>query len=183
MPHRIDIDSLHEEVFVLLNFCYASGTFASRHDLNPLEDEGVSYQYYLDWLKFLLSEKLISCGIRTRIILDFLKDEDSEIDLHKEDRNICQRHKVGTLSGETIRLTIREICNKVVHADSISPQVRDHESKPNCECWTGRLLLAGRKRNQKWKLDLDLAEFCLALEEFIDFVEGSYDWHRIYKYD
>ena len=47
MPHRIDIDSIHEDAFLLLNLCYASKEFSQMHRLDPLDgSRGVGYSYY-----------------------------------------------------------------------------------------------------------------------------------------
>jgi hypothetical protein len=182
MPHRIDIDSIHEDAFLLLNLCYAGKEFSQKHKLNPSDDtRGVGYAYYFGWLKFQLSEKLIACAVKTRITLDFLKDEDSDVDLVGEDREICNRHHIGRLEGDSVTLSVREVRNKVIHADSVSPDSEAYDGE--CERWNGWLSLHGAKGSTEWHLYLDLAAFCLALDELIVFLEESYDWHRVYKYD
>lgn len=182
MPHRIDIDSIHEDIFLLLNLCYASKEFSLKHKLDPgIDGRGVGHSYYFGWLKSLLSEKLITCATKTRITLDFLKDEDSEVNLVAEDLKICNRHSIGTLQGDSAVLSIREVCNKVIHALSVSPEVETQEGE--CERWTGRINLRGTKGSLEWTLHLDLAEFSLALDELIDFLEENYDWYDIYNFD
>ncbi len=128
-----------------------------------------------------MSEKLIGCAVKTRITLDFLKDEDQAVDLSTEDREICKRHELGRLKGDSVSLCIREVCNKVIHTESVSPDIEACDGE--CERWNGWLYLHGARGNAKWTLHLDLAAFCLALEEMIFFLEESYDWHHVYKYD
>ncbi|MEY2428369.1 MAG: hypothetical protein QOJ40_1254 [Verrucomicrobiota bacterium] len=49
MPHRIDIDSIHQDIFLLLNLCYASEEFSKRHKLDAVKDSyGISYAFYFD---------------------------------------------------------------------------------------------------------------------------------------
>jgi hypothetical protein len=182
MPHRIDIDSIHRDVFMLLNLCYAGDEFSQRHKLDPMSDSReVGYGYYFGWLKQQLSEKLIACSIKTRITLDILRIECDEVDLVQEDKEICKRHNIGTLKGDAANLSIREVCNKVIHADSVSPNVVSYDG--NCERWNGFVTLRGVKGKARWQLDLDLAAFCLALNEMLAFSEENCDWHRVYKYD
>jgi hypothetical protein len=49
--------------------------------------------------------------------------------------------------------------------------------------WNGDLVLSGRKDGKPWNLHLNLAQFCHALDEFIDQMENKYDWYHIYKHD
>jgi hypothetical protein len=94
---------------------------------------------------------------------------------------ICKRHNLGRLEGDSVGLSVREVCNKVIHADSVSPDSESYNGE--CERWNGWLSLHGTKGKTGWQLHLDLAAFCLALDELIVFLEESYDWHRVYKYD
>ncbi len=182
MPHYIDINSIREDIFLLLNLCYAGEPFSRKHKLCPADDvRGITYSYYFDRLKFLLSEKLIACAIKTRIAVDFLKDENSGVDLIVEDKSICKGYDLGRIEGDSVVLSVREVCNKVIHAESMSPDIETYGDAGDCERWNGWLTLDGVKGQAKWKLHLNLAGFCLALENLVVFLEENYDWHRVYK--
>ncbi|MDB5730183.1 MAG: hypothetical protein JWQ03_78 [Variovorax sp.] len=70
MIHRVDIDSIHRNVFLLLNLCYAVETFGKTHDLFIYDEtDPVNSPYYVGWLKFTLSEKLIDvASFRTPLV-------------------------------------------------------------------------------------------------------------------
>ena len=194
MPHHLDIDSIHENIFVLLNICHASKTFAQTHDLDPSNPIGnIDYAYYIGWLKYLLSEKLIECSVKTRILFDFLRNEDEQIDLLDEDKGISKGYNLGYFSPPNGKVTLRECCNKIIHAISISPNMQigddehvldeEQDEKREWEYWDGTMLLRGSKGKEEWVFQLHVAPFCEALEDFVSFIEQSYDFSQIYKYD
>jgi hypothetical protein len=194
MPHHIDIDSIHQNVFSILHLCYGSKTFAQSHSIDAMKIEGnIHYEYYFGWLKYILSEKLIEISIKTRIAMDFLSDEDDNIDLYKEDKKISSEYNIGFFIGNDNSVTIRETCNKIIHALSIVPNEEEGEDehffdeenskKREWEYWNGVLELKGYNRGKEWNFTLHVSDFCLAVEDFICFLEGSYDWSHVYKYD
>ena len=194
MPHHIDIDSIHQIVFLILHLCYGSKTFAQAHRIDAMRIEGnINYEYYFGWLKFLLSEKLIEISIKTRIAMDFLSEEDDHIDLYEEDQIISSDYNIGFFIGNDSLVTIRETCNKIVHAISIIPNEEEgddehflddeNSNKREWEYWNGVLELKGSNRGKEWKFTLHVSDFCLAVEEFICFIEDSFDWSHVYKYD
>lgn len=194
MPHRIDIDGISENLFILQNLSLASRTFCEKYRINRYS-EGKSefdWYYYLGWLKSIVSEKLIECGIKVRILQDFLREEDEGIDFADLDQRACSGLALGQFHLGSDPLTLREACNKILHATEVKLVWKDvaseeedereaDEDRP--EYWNGSVMLEGTKGNREWKLELYIVDFCRALERLLSELGDSVDWYHIYKYD
>jgi hypothetical protein len=200
MAHRLDIDSIHQNVVLLLNLCYAAETFGRTHDLSAMEEsDPVNGPYYVGWLKFTLSEKLIDVAIKTRILLDIVRAEEKiykedgvayAIDSVALDDEITQQYNIGFFVNSEEKVSIREACNKIVHALEIRPllekgegeHVLDEESdvKREWKFWDGSLDLTGSRGKEEWVFTLHISEFCQALDQFVGHIEVNLDWSSIH---
>ena len=194
MPHRIDIAAISENLFILQNLSLASRTFCEKYRINRYS-EGESefdWYYYLGWLKSIVSEKLIECAIKVRILQDLLREEDEEIDFADLDQRACSGLALGQFHLGSDPLTLREACNKSLHATEVNLVWEDvasegedereaDEDRP--EYWNGSVMLEGTKGNREWKLELYIVNFCIALDRLLAELGDSVDWYHIYKYD
>jgi hypothetical protein len=194
MPHRIDIDGISENLFILQNLSLASRSFCEKYRINQYSEEESEFDwyYYLGWLKSIVSEKLIDCAIKVRILQDFLREEDEEIDFADLDQRACSDLVLGQFHAGSDPLTLREACNKIIHATKVNLVWKDvasgaedereaDEDRP--EYWNGSVMLEGSKGNKEWKLELYVVDFCIALERLLSELGDSVDWYHIYKYD
>jgi hypothetical protein len=202
MPHRVDIDSIHQNSFLLLNIAYGAKEFARTHDLASDDDYPITGGYYVGWLKFTLSEKLIDTAIKTRIILDMVRAEEKQyeaggekyvVDSRDLDKKISSKYNIaGVVEGDA-EITVRECCNKIIHALDIQPIYEggddDHfldeesEAKREWKYWGGSLDLSGLKGQEEWHFELHVSDFCTALEELVSELEGSVDWQSLHYDD
>ncbi|HYX72828.1 MAG TPA: hypothetical protein VE732_08655, partial [Nitrososphaera sp.] len=76
MSHSVDIDGIHESIFLLQNLGFASRSFCKAHHIHRDSEtrEDFGWDYYRGWLKSLVCDLLIQCATKTRIIQDMLKD-------------------------------------------------------------------------------------------------------------
>ena len=193
MPHRIDIDGISENLFILQNLSLASRSFCEKYRINQYSEEESEFDwYYLGWLKSIVSEKLIDCAIKVRILQDFLREEDEEIDFADLDQRACSDLVLGQFHAGSDPLTLREACNKIIHATKVNLVWKDvasgadderaaDEYRP--EYWNGSVMLEGSKGNREWKLELYVVDFCIALERLLSELGDRVDWYHIYKYD
>jgi hypothetical protein len=129
MPHHVNIDSLYENLFLLVNVCFGAKAFAKSCDLSYENgDEMLGGHFHYGWLQAVVSEKLIDTSIKSRIVFDIVIgeqrycEEDGSgygFDLREVDEKICGRYNIGYVyENETVSL--REACNKIIHADDIT---------------------------------------------------------------
>ena len=194
MPHRIDIDGISENLFILQNLSLASRSFCEKYRINQYSEEESEFDwyYYMGWLKSIVSEKLIDCAIKVRILQDFLREEDEEIDFADLDQRACSDLVLGQFHAGSDPLTLREACNKIIHATKVNLVWKDvasgaedereaDEDRP--EYWNGSVMLEGSKGNREWKFELYVVGFCIVLKRLLSELGDSVDWYHIYKYD
>jgi len=200
MTHRLNIDEIHENIFLVLNMCYAAEKFAKKHDLTTYDEADlVNGPYYVGWLRNQLSEKLVEISIKMRILLDLIAKEEARykkegssylVDTKAIDGRIVGDFNIGYLTPTKTPLTIREAANKIIHALEVilitefgdGEHELDEESPTKREWtyWNGTLELRGAKWTDEWSLTLNVPEFCRAVHEFISEVECNVDWSSIH---
>ncbi len=186
MPHVIDIDGMYEKLFVLTNLCIASPHFCSLHDIGYYcEEQEYDWHYYFGHLKVLVSKNLIHCAISLRILQDFLKTEE-DVDFASLDKDALDGISLGAFVRGSGNLTLREACNKIIHATEFTLSWQDLEMNARGETpefWDGKVILQGERDGKEWQVNLDAATFCTAARRLLRSLEDTVDWHHLYKYD
>ena len=81
MPHKVNIDSIYENIFLLVNVCFGAKAFAKSRDLSyENEDEVLGGHFYYGWLQAVVSEKLIDTSIKSRIVFDIVMSQQQEFE-------------------------------------------------------------------------------------------------------
>ncbi len=86
MPHAINIDGIHESLFILQQLSFASKSFCKTYKIVNGESghSEIDWYYYYGNLKSLMCENIIGASIKLRILEDIIKaDEGNEIDFGK----------------------------------------------------------------------------------------------------
>lgn len=184
MPHLIDFDGLEHDLFVLQHTAYGSREFCEKFDLNMNSDCG-DYEWweYKGLLKSYVSKTIIESAIKLRIIQDFAKNNDSELDIKALDREARKGVAIESISGLSSSLSIRESCNKIVHSTEARMHWINSHNKPEVEYWSGIYKLFGENKNKKWQVELNIPEWCIAMIRFNQKMQEEVDWHHAYKHD
>lgn len=187
MPHRIDIDGISRNLFVLRHLAVGSRPVCQELRIDRYEegDKLLGWNYYLGWLKFIVSQTLIETAIKVRIMQDFLKaDPEGSTDIGPVEAEINAAHVIGHFVPALTPLPLREACNKIIHASDVTLVWLDSQDKQGkYEFWNGTVNLDGSKGAEAWSCQLYTPAFCTALEAFLMRVEEIVDWHYIFKYD
>jgi len=187
MPHRIDIDGINRNLFVLRHLVAGSRPVCQELRINRCvgNDDPFGWKYYLGWLKSIVSQTLIETAIKFRILQDFLKLESQEsMDLRPIKEKINEPRVVGYFVPELKPLMLREACNKIIHANVVMlVWLNADDEKGKYEYWNGTVDLDGCKGQDAWSCQLYTSAFCTALDEVLLLIEEKVDWARIYEYD
>ncbi len=185
MSHSVDVDGIHESLFLLQNLCSASEPFCRQHKIGRYAEESgdFGWDYYFGWLKSSLCNHLIQCATKMRILQDLLSEYDEELDFVALDKDALKGLTIGRFHAGNDRLTVREACNKIIHATEVTLDWTEISKKDETEYWSGVLWLEGTKGRSKWKLELRVSEFCTALSRLLTELENQVDWYHLYKYD
>ncbi len=187
MPHRIDIVGISRNLFVLKHMVAGSRVVCQELRINrdDEDDTPFGWNYYLGWMKSIVSQTLIETAIKVRIMLDFLQSDRGEgTDLRPIEAQINEAHIVGHFVPRLLALPIREACNKIIHANEMSLVWIDaKEEAGQYEFWNGTVDLDGHKGKEPWSCQLYTNVFCNAMEHLLSQVEETVDWYHIYKFD
>jgi hypothetical protein len=187
MPHRIDIDGISRNLFILINLAYASEHFCEEARVNRSDGDAKTFgwSYYIGWLKSTVSEVLIETAIKYRILQDFLQDEDfGPVDFSDLDKRARGDMLVGRFFPSGEALPLREACNKIIHAKEVRLSwISRRHDEGSYEFWNGDVFLEGQKGQVYWECELYAVNFCIALQHSLSLLEDLVDWHDVYKYD
>lgn len=184
MPHLIDFDGLESDLFVLQHAAYGSRAFCEKFDLHS-DCYGKDFEWweYKGILKTYVSNKIIEAAIKVRMLQDFAKHDDSDIDLKKLDADARKGLSIGSINGLSTPLSLRESCNKIVHATEARMQWVSSEAKPEVEYWDGVYELFGENKGVGWQVDLNIPEWCTCMIRFNKAIQETVDWQHVYKHD
>lgn len=184
MPHTLNIDGVSENAFDLQMLVHSSKSFCATHHVAWGEESPgeFDWEYYFGWLKSSLCEKLIRSAITLRMLQDILAADDMQesTDLENYQADSIDGIQLGTIHEGSFRLSLREMCNKIIHANDTQLDWHDDNG---FQWWTGSVFLFGTKRGAEWKLELNVESFAMAANRYIDVVANNVDFHHLYKYD
>lgn len=184
MPHLIDFDKIESDLFILQHAVYGSREFCGKFELNT-ECYGGDYEWweYKGLLKTHVSNTIIETAIKIRMLQDFTKHDDAEINLKDIDSESRKGLNIGTMCGSSTSLTLRESCNKIIHATEAKMKWEVAKGNPSIEYWKGIYELFGENKGEKWQVDLNIPDWCTSMIRFNKEIQISVDWHHVYKYD
>lgn len=128
---------------------------------------------------------LIETAIKTRVVEDFLKQEDYGA---VEFSALAQRASRGLVLARYLpsqeAIPLRECCNKIIHAVEVSLKWLDvRDDKREYEYWNGEIVLDGMKGSENWTCELYVVEFTEAMDRLLPHLTAKVDWYHVYKYD
>jgi len=150
----LDQDRFRRELYRLLAYTFASKAFASHHNKDP-EDPILILQR--DFVHKELHHSLLHAAAFCRM----LDNHESRVTqyLIQHCGRLIPDKRAPKVSE---KLTLREACNKLIHAESISWRVvGQYRHIPDSGYINGRLTLTGRDplKRKDWAAELDLVQF------------------------
>ena len=178
MPHSIKIDSAKKQLFILRNLAYAAKEYASRHDLN-VEAAISDHANYFPWLTMIVGERLLEVAMTTRLTYDVAYDNCEEYGPDNWDAEATEQYLDGHIEITDINPSVREVCNKIIHAKTIT-MVRVSSDGGKTEEWNGNVRLSGEKGRKIWQCEFSVPPLCGAIEHFLALASENIDWYDLY---
>ena len=170
MSHLIDFESILKQVVILQHFAHGSEAFCEARMVGSEQDIGDGqFDEYWGFVKGIVSSTLLECGISLRIFED-------TISTNREQGNILRKidgsARAGLVIGRVVQghfeLTLRESCNKIIHARKVTPIWASKQTEPyTFKYWSGQFNLKGTKGKEKWEIVLDVLAWAKSVERFI----------------
>lgn len=186
MPHLIDFDGLEKNLFILQHLCYSSKTFCTKNKISRNADEFFDYEWweYAGLLKSIVSNTVIESAIKVRMLQDFAQKESDDLKLSALDQEACANLSIGVVNKGSFTLSLRESCNKIVHATEAKMCWENiNSSSESPEYWNGIYALWGDNRGSKWHVELNIENWCVSMIRFNKLIQENLDWHHIFKHD
>ncbi len=172
MSHQIYYGSIEEDLLLLEQIVHGSRAMveyyqsvldtSKERDISLSEFEGALIGYE-GFLEASVSDYLIRCASRTRIIQDTneFKTDDSE---YSPDKESFERYSgVARCLDGKVKLSIRECCNKIIHAKDVSFIFVELESGIG-RYWNGVCALKGDMHGKPWHIEIDVKKWVLAMK-------------------
>lgn len=158
--YLFDEQAIERDIVCLLSIINAS---EKNHSLLSKHLPGAGI-FYTEWI--LIQELLIGTAVRLRLIDDLLKDIEKTMP--------CSIRSVGTLTSlydkNPVGLSLREACNKIIHAKEFIPQSSVAREIDGVEdrVYLPSIKLVGKKNNIVWNATLDIEKYCACALTFLD---------------
>ena len=118
MTHILDLSGANERLFLLRQLVLSSRDYCKRELLYSGDDKHGDGDWGVYWgrLQFLVSKYLLESAISLRILQDTLSKQLTQSVLREMERDFSINSRLGEVLSGTFDLTLRETCNKIVHA-------------------------------------------------------------------
>lgn len=175
MSHAISIHSIEEHIFLLNQLATSSPIYVGELRANFVyekADEWICSEFDYEFIRYqgqlasLVSDYLIQCATRTRIIQDSCKVEwDEGYDPDKEAYE--KFSEVANLIEGRVNFSIREICNKIIHTTKFELEYVDLDQE-GFKYWSGKCHLHGSQNGKPWHVELNTIKWGFALQHYYD---------------
>lgn len=173
MSHSIDIDGVTEKLIILQHYSLGSQKYCKERFTGGTKDVG-NYEFdkYWSWTKSLVSNYILECSIKLRVIQDTFRKTSKELNLF--DDKACQNLTIGVIITGNFKLSLRETSNKIIHALNVIPiWSKIDDENHDFQYWNGEFKLSGNHLGKEWKIRLNIYEWSKAFENFIELFESS----------
>jgi hypothetical protein len=180
MSHSFDFMGLSEKLFLLRHLASGTREFCKKNQLieGPIDYEDDWSMYYLR-MRSMVSSKLIELAANIRIVEDTCKHQDTYSDIRDLDALCRDNQPIGVVHQGDFELTLRESCNKIIHATEFDLSIASAKSSTpyfRYSYWDGRCVLKGVHSNKPWNIELNIIEWCGAIDCFMDELSRNIDW-------
>jgi hypothetical protein len=181
MSHFFDLHGMHQQLFRLSHLAVGSRKYAQRNLLERGDDNDAQSDwgvYYLH-IRNAVSNDLIELATKVRVAQDAMLDRLESREIREIDEGSIGSTPIGTVLSGSFRLTIRESCNKIIHAKQVALEIgASRSAKPafRYNFWNGRCRLRGTQGGQPWEIDLDVFEWCQSMTAFAEEMAQYVEW-------
>lgn len=182
-PHKVSVDEILGLAFASFQNLMASAGVAIHYadvswDADPTEIPAMLARHR-DRSERELSNLLLRLSILVRTLDDQMRASvfADRYKAHWDDANQNVEQWMVVFAGKKIPMSVRECCNKIVHALDFRP-VYNNEDAPREDggfYMTGELELEGERAGQNWKISIFLPEFLESITKLCSNIEDVMD--------
>lgn len=180
MSHFFDLIGMHQKLFRLSHLALGAREYARRRQLQRGEiDHQSEWSNYYFQIRTAISNDLIELAAKVRVAQDTMQGDLSETELVEMDSDAIAGPAIGKVVLGSFGLTLRESCNKIIHAKQFDLGVgsarRTHPSS-RYNYWDGTCTLKGVQNRKAWEVNLEVHNWCAAMGAFSESMSQYVDW-------
>lgn len=181
MTHSFDFVGLDEKLFLLRHIIAGNKEFSRREQqyqgtqANPSND----WDEYAARMRYIISNDLIEIAAKFRVMQDTALQQVSREYLRDLDRSSIGSKGVGSVLSGDVDLSLRESCNKIIHAKNFAlvfQNARSTVPRHLYSYWNGICQLSGAQGKSNWRIALDVYRWSDAMSGFLQDLAGNVDW-------
>jgi hypothetical protein len=181
MSHSLDFVGLNRKLFLLRHFIVGNKEFSRReqHYQGTQSSASEDWDNYASRLRYIVSNDLIEIAAKLRVIQDTAASQVSANYLRELDTECLNGKCIGSVLAGDVTLTLRESCNKIIHANSFNlvfQNARSTVPRYLYTYWNGICHLAGTHSRKQWRIALDVYTWADAMDYFLEDLAGNVDW-------
>jgi len=175
MSHQLNLESVLEKLVLIQHFSHGSKEYCRERLIGSEKDQGdAEFDEYWTWAKGLISSYILECSVRVRVLLDTVSDKPEAKEIAQIDKESISRLVIGNITKGRFDLSIRESCNKIIHAKKVIPiWATAVDNGVEFQYWSGDFNLVGTKGNNEWELTLHVASWAKAVEKFLTKIDSK----------
>lgn len=179
MTHVLDLTGANERLFLLRQLASGSREYCKREELYEGNEQYGDEDWEIYWgrLQFLVSKFILDAATSYRILQDTLRKEQSVDALSEIDHTFGSR--LGEVKVGNFVLTLRESCNKIIHATDFSLEsttARTGNPSRRYSYWNGACHLKGIYGKNSWHVALNVYDWCDAVDSYFEWMAGELEW-------
>jgi hypothetical protein len=181
MSHFFDLHGMHQQLFRLSHLAVGSRKYAQRNQLERGDDNDAQSDWgvYYSHIRNVVSSDLIELATKVRVAQDAMLDRLESREIREIDEGSIGGTPIGTVLSGSLRLTIRESCNKIIHAKQVALEIgaaRSARPAFRYNYGNGHCRLCGTQGGQPWEIDLDVFEWCQSMTAFAEEMAQYVEW-------
>ncbi len=175
MAHFIEVDSIREKLYLLIEIALAAEQFVSRYGIGVDNVEKLfPKEQYWRHTKSTVSNYSLEIAVKLRNAVELLDSKGIKFELN----NSIHIYNSGIKAdGTKEQKDIRYICNKIIHAKSFQiDAVGSSQKHEKLLWWAGTLTLSGTeqgKSSKDWCFFFNILQWCEASLTFLAQIEIS----------
>lgn len=180
MSHFFDLIGMHRKLFRLSHLALGTREYARLRQLHRGEiDHQSDWSIYYIQIRTAISNDLIELASKIRIAQDTMRGELSETELGEMDSNALAGLGIGQVVLGSFELTLRESCNKIIHAKQFELGIgsaRSTRPPSRYNYWDGTCTLKGVQNRKTWQVKLEVHNWCDAMGAFSELMAEYVEW-------
>ncbi|GGY33881.1 hypothetical protein GCM10008098_29050 [Rhodanobacter panaciterrae] len=180
MTHSLDFVGLNKKLFLLRHLIAGNKEFSRREQQyqGTQAEPSEGWDQHAARLQYMVSNDLIEIAAKFRVMQDTASIQLSSASLRELDHSCLGKRSIGTVLSGDVELTLRESCNKIIHASKfqlIFQNARSAVPRHLYSYWNGICQFSGSQGKNNWRIALDVYRWADAMDCFLEELAGNVD--------